>query len=1032
MPNHHHAQIQSRARVAFSLALPAIVALAALATTVAWAAPTTDATDRKGSPRMAATLTTVDGGKEACADEGVRLVCTVTFEGLEPTARYKAIATLIDTETGKAVENAKGKAVEATSAFSPEKQGGTLEMELSVDTRRQAGRRIGAVVTIRRGRDIIVTRECSEDPARIPKLTTRAHDETTGTRVAAAGDPAVVIDEVSYECLSPGTTYVLRGTVRDAEKGTVLMGEERRPIDGTEATREFTPTSASGTVAMSYRFDASALEGRAIFVAEELRRADGGPVIATCAGHDEIRFPSLSSVAVVTGEGTSVRDVLSYSNLDPGLEYTAEGTLRIATSEEPDGALVIDEYGDPITASATFTPEDEGGTVELDFDLTTAGVSDNVLVTTEQVTIDGHVVATSDDVRPVCVPQASVTLAGARTDLHEARAAKDALLVATVRYEDLPEGGDRTANVAIVDVQTGNALLAADGSVATAEVALDANESSGSVELPIAVDARALAGHSVAATACVHAGGSAIRADSDEEGIVRFPRLQTALCDAETDAHVTGGDGTATLCDTITYTGLMPDMRHTIKVTLTDATTGEPVDNGASSTSVSFVPESPGGTIAVSVPLVGRDLPGKAIASVDTLECEGVVTAEHEGGRTDAGRVRVPKASAVARSAASGDQEVPASEDAEVGVVVSCENLQPGLAYDVTCTLADTDDGKVLGADGTPLTATSMITPEGENATFETGLVFDARKLAGRTLALKAIVVLDGHTLTSCDARTLRIPSIATGPHAEGSESTEVAPSTSSRIVDSVSYTNLVPGREYVIEGELVDARTGKPAAATNQAQGRATARQGAATTAPADAQSPSPEPADATTAWVTDDGTYHLDGRCASATGTRRQTTLGIAKATGKTRCPEEATATTTRQQQSTVPKSAEPTESKQEERPAQATVHFTPAKPDGTVDVTFEMNTTSLEGTDLVALETLSRDGHVVIDSRDHADGRPGVSICAGAMQTRESTSPESMGQTGTGILPFVILGIGIALAIAGILVACAANEKDVEDGE
>lgn len=114
------------------------------------------------------------------------------------------------------------------------------------------------------------------------------------TRVSASDGNVEIADEVAYECLKPGATYVLHGTVRGAETGAMLMGEDRRSLEGTEATRKFTPTEAGGTVTMTYRLDAAGLAGRSVAVTEELRRADGGPTLATydgIANRNEVRFP---------------------------------------------------------------------------------------------------------------------------------------------------------------------------------------------------------------------------------------------------------------------------------------------------------------------------------------------------------------------------------------------------------------------------------------------------------------------------------------------------------------------------------------------------------------------------------------------------------------------------------------------------------------------------------------------------------------------------------------------------------------------
>lgn len=1036
MPNHHHAHIQDIARTAFSFALLAFVALATFATTIAWAAPTPNANDGTDSPRLTATLATADGGHEVCGDGDVRLVCTIAYEGLEPNTRYKASATLLDTATDKPIEDETGKAIEATHVFTPDREGGSVEVEIPLDGKRNLGRAIGATATIRSGDRVVATSVASGDPVRIPKLSAKATDTATGKNVAMAADGTEITDEVTYECLCPGTTYVLHGTVRDAETGAMLMGDERRPTDGTDVTREFTPTDSSGTVTMSYQFDASALEGHTVTITEVLRKADNDPALATydgIASHNEIRFPSLSSMAVLAREGTTIRDVLSYANLTPDREYVAAGTLRVATDGEPDGAVVTDEYGNPLTASATFTPDDTEGTVELRFDLATTDLPGCDLVTSEQITLDEHVVASNASTRPVSMPRASVTLVDARSGLREARATEGTRLVATVAYENLPEGEGGIIEVTLVDAQTGDSLLTADAHAATVKAELDASETSGSVELPLVMDARALAGRTVTARAYVHVGGDIIRAAADEGSVVRFPKLDSTLCDEKSGAHVTSGDGTAILNDAISYTGLMPGAQHTLKVTLVDATTGDAVDDGTSSAGVSFVPDSAEGTILVSVPLAAKGLYGKTVASTETLTCENMVTAEHAGGRSDASRVRVAKASAVARSAASSDHEVPVTERAEVNVVVSCENLQPGLEHEVTCTLLDADDDKGLGTDGTQATWVSTIAPESENTSVEAKLSIDARELAGRSVVVRAAVALDGHELASCEANTLRIPSVATNPHAEGSESTEVAASQRTKVVDSVSYTNLVPGKEYVIEGELVDARTGKPAVATVRTQGQAPAKQNAATPSTTKAQATSPEPADATAVWVTEDGSYHLDERCGLASGTKRQTTLGIAKATGKTRCQAEAASTVAQHTESAPAANAgTQTEGRQEERPARATARFTPTEPNGTVDVTYELDTTSLDGTKLVALETLSRDGHVVVDSRDHTDGRQEVTVTNRPASGSAVSGSESMGQTGTGILPLVTIGMGIALAVGGALVARTLDEEDGEDGK
>lgn len=185
------------------------------------------------------------------------------------------------------------------------------------------------------------------------------------------------------------------------------------------------------------------------------------------------------------------------------------------------------------------------------------------------------------------------------------------------------------------------------------------------------------------------------------------------------------------------------------------------------------------------------------------------------------------------------------------------------------------------------------------------------------------------------------------------------------RLTDTIAYANLVPFVEYVVEGELVDAGTGKTAVATIREQ---TAKEStrSETTAEHKADAFKDKPG-SSTVWVTDDGTYHPAKDCASVSGKLRRTTLGIAKAANKTACAEESGIIAEAAPVNTGKAALSPKQAAEshEERPSTIIARFTPKEPNGSTEVEFSIDTTGLEGKRLVALETIKRDGHVVVEA-------------------------------------------------------------------
>lgn len=181
-------------------------------------------------------------------------------------------------------------------------------------------------------------------------------------------DKVTLTDTVSYTGLVPGKEYKVTGVLMDKETGEKLL------VDGKGITAEtvFVPETKSGSVDVTFIFDATGLHGKGIVVFEDLYRENA--LLATHADiNDEgqtvkIKNPEIGTKATadskkeITADKITITDVVSYKDLTPGKEYKLTGVLMNKATNDK---LLID--GKEITAEATFTPKATTGEVEMTF-----------------------------------------------------------------------------------------------------------------------------------------------------------------------------------------------------------------------------------------------------------------------------------------------------------------------------------------------------------------------------------------------------------------------------------------------------------------------------------------------------------------------------------------------------------------------------------------------------------------------------------------------------------------------------------------
>ena len=222
-----------------------------------------------------------DGDKLVTGTE-ITVVDEVTYEGLVPGTEYELQATLIDSETGEPVVVKDGlveKQVTGSATFNPEKADGAQLVELSFDGTDLGGKSLVVYEKLFAADVQLASHEDLTDEGQtvtVVEIGTTLVDASDGDHIIASGKVKLT-DTIEYKGLVPGNTYTAHGTLIVKSAGMPLEDADGKPVT---ATAEFTPSKASGTMDVTFEFDASKIEEGVELVAFEECLDTNGNVIA--------------------------------------------------------------------------------------------------------------------------------------------------------------------------------------------------------------------------------------------------------------------------------------------------------------------------------------------------------------------------------------------------------------------------------------------------------------------------------------------------------------------------------------------------------------------------------------------------------------------------------------------------------------------------------------------------------------------------------------------------------------------------------
>ena len=441
------------------------------------------------------------GSQMAKPDDKVTIVDTVEFEGLKKGVEYKVIGTLMNKETGEALE-INGEPVTSETTFTAKKSTGSVEVEFTFDATGLEGTTVVCFEELwQEDLKLAVHADIYDQDQSIyfPSVGTQVKDSETGAQIAHADEEVTLIDTVSYANVQPGEELTLQGVLMDKETGEELL------IGGEPVTAEttFTPEASEGTVDVEFAFNAPEVSGKTLVVFESLLYK--GEEIAQHKNLDSpeqtLVLPSVNTTATnpdtgnqigLTQEEASIQDVAEYTNLIPGETFTIRGVLMDQETEEE---FLINEQ--PVTAEADFTPEESSGSVELSFHFDASALSGRTLVVYEEILYKDQVVASHRQIdsptQSIYYPEIGTTASDADDGDQEALADEEVTIIDEIAYKNLVPGLTFRAEGVLMDKETGEQLLI-DGQPVTSEVEFTPEESSGTVEVSFTFNGSNLAG----------------------------------------------------------------------------------------------------------------------------------------------------------------------------------------------------------------------------------------------------------------------------------------------------------------------------------------------------------------------------------------------------------------------------------------------------------------------------------------------------------------------------------------------------------
>ena len=703
------------------------------------------------------------------AKKEVSVTDTVAYRNLVPGKEYTVRGKALDKETGEPLTDADGNELVSTAKFTAASADGSVDVKFTFDGTAMAGRSVVFFENVYYTDKLIAVHADIDDEAQtvhIPLIFTSVKDKDTDSHMSLAGSDVTLTDTVAYRNLVPGKTYTVSGTLMDQRTGKAVT------VNGKTVTSsaDFTPDTADGETTVDFHFNTNGLDDTTVVVFEKMFYGK-----AEIAAHEDINdkgqtiyIPSVKTTAIDDKTATKltlaekdihITDTVAYRNLVPGEKYTVTGTAIDKTT----GETLKDDAGKDVTAKASFKAEKANGTVDVEFVFDGSTLAGKTVVMYENIYYNNKLVGVhadiSDEAQIIYVPSVKTAATDTKTETKLTYAEKDIKITDTVEYTNLIPGKTYKVTGTAMDKETGKVIKDADGKAVTSEAEITPETADGKVDVDFIFDGSNLAGKTIVMFEEIRYENRlvGVHADiNDEAQTIYVPAIATEALDEVTGIHLSNAGDDVKVKDTVTYKNLIPGLTYRVAGTVMDKDSKKPLQNDGRdiTAEAEFTPETADGTVDVEFTFSAKEFAGKTMVLFEKLYL--VKNADNADANPDDTSSK-DKTSDDTQKASESENTQNKTDNTSNKVEVDNENNNP----------ADNSEVKE--------------------------------------------VLIAVHEDYSDENQTICVPQIKTTAKDAKSGTSMFYAEKSAKIVDTVSYRNLVPGKKYKVVGTAVDKSNGAP-----------------------------------------------------------------------------------------------------------------------------------------------------------------------------------------------------------------------------
>lgn len=532
-------------------------------------------------------------------------------------------------------------------------------------------------------------------------------------------------------------------------------------------------------------------------------------------------------------------DTVDYENLPADFDgytfmYRMVGTVMLKSTAK-DGTTSVspltDENGNEITSEKIFTVADSTkstGTIDIDFTVDCSKLKGKELVVFEKLYFtaykDGEKIADEkelashedkDDwgqtlkvVKPELHTKASDEYTKDNVVYYGETTIKD-----TVTYENLIVGHEYTIKGKLLDKATGEVLTFDGNAVESEPVTFIAESENGTVDVLFTFDSTSTEKSAtyVASETLYHENFEvAVHADiNDSEQTVYKPSIGTTLM--HEGGHTALAEDNIKLTDTVRLDNLVVGQTYVIEGYLVrksdNADVTEKVYKSVTATSSTM-------SVDVDFTVNAKDFEGDSVVAFEFLYHNDWLVAHHMDKNDENQTVDFPKIHTTATDVNTGDKTT-ALGTTTINDEVKFNNLRVGEVYTVTGTIVNAETGETIkDENGNEISKSITFTASSKNGKISVPIEINTSYLAGQTLVVfedlyrSDVKIAVHHDVKDTD-QTVYVPKIHTTATVNGSHKLDKIPDTV-KLVDTVTYENLVVGKEYTVTGTLMDKDTGE------------------------------------------------------------------------------------------------------------------------------------------------------------------------------------------------------------------------------